>query len=787
MQILAPCLCTQLLLSPSNDVLYAGTCNGSVLVYRWPLRQEVDNLLGEIPLHTGAVTGLELSPDGSTLFSAAEDGSLFMVELADSHRPTFSKLRIPRKQAEEAGAIGSDTAGHQSASVAGQEEEELVVVDRSTISDEEQKRLDLAAKLEEARSFGVFTLESHKREHQEQLASIMAESNAFAKTSAASREHLEHELQKARTGSVSDMRQMESAQNNAAKELESLYEQKLGIESQRYMSLKHKYDDLLVQTEERLLEVQSQASRQHSQRLQQVQKQHTDDRKEQAQLSEYTVYIKQRYEEVLAQQEQEHEKEVMDLRAKLMQVQEEVALARTNSKSEMNVLQKSAAALQESLSSRETALREQIGENEDNQEIIRSLERETAGLRKQLAQEQARTREWKATATGHLRKGKELERMRQVLSHQLREMQQQAEPREQQLAEMQEQIRELDQEHERSVRATTNLDYIVTDKTNKMANLAAEARRLRKECSFRQQRITQFCEDLEAVVQRVQEKDWKLALLQLHETYVVKGAALKGKQRADPGSVDELLRQKGGMAKALSAMQRSKELVEEKSRHVDRQRVQEASELLEDLNDLRHERHQLKQEVQRLKSRLGAGNSFSDMNANTSWDQQIQQQMDTVTAQKQALRKESHLSKSMHYDSRRSENKSNKALPRSMIGNDRSSRKVHRGLPVTSSVTQMNLNKNLSHAAVLEGRLDEMERTCELQRREIQSLQTKLVANKYNRSEELVQKAQSQTVQMPAIRSQPSSRASTAPGYMRESESAPVLRPAVHLRTAGTD
>ena len=69
---------------------------------------------------------------------------------------------------------------------------------------------------------------------------------------------------------------------------------------------------------------------------------------------------------------------------------------------------------------------------------------------------------------------------------------------------MQEQIRELDNEHERSVRATTNLDYIVSDKTNKMNNLAAEARRLRKEVSTKQQRITQFCEDLEAVVQRVQ-------------------------------------------------------------------------------------------------------------------------------------------------------------------------------------------------------------------------------------------------------------------------------------------
>jgi hypothetical protein len=41
-----------------------------------------------------------------------------------------------------------------------------------------------------------------------------------------------------------------------------------------------------------------------------------------------------RYEEVLSQQEEEHGKEVMGLRAKLMAVQEEVALARSNSKSE---------------------------------------------------------------------------------------------------------------------------------------------------------------------------------------------------------------------------------------------------------------------------------------------------------------------------------------------------------------------------------------------------------------------------------------------------------------------
>jgi hypothetical protein len=59
------------------------------------------------------------------------------------------------------------------------------------------------------------------------------------------------------------------------------------------MALKSKYDDLLVQTEERLLEVQQQAQRTHNARLEKVQARHAEDRKEQAQLSEYTTYIKQ--------------------------------------------------------------------------------------------------------------------------------------------------------------------------------------------------------------------------------------------------------------------------------------------------------------------------------------------------------------------------------------------------------------------------------------------------------------------------------------------------------------
>jgi hypothetical protein len=114
--------------------------------------------------------------------------------------------------------------------------------------------------------------------------------------------------------------------------------------------------------------------------------------------------------------------------------------------------------------------------------------------------------------------------------------------------------------------------------------------------------LLQFCEDLETVVQRVQEEDWRQAVLHLHDTYVVQGAGLKGRLRADGGAVEELLRQKAGMAQSVGALQRSQRIDQERSAQTGRQQMMESTELLEELNDLRQERHSLKQEVARLKN-----------------------------------------------------------------------------------------------------------------------------------------------------------------------------------------
>jgi len=274
------------------------------------------------------------------------------------------------------------------------------------------------------------------------------------------------------------------------------------------------------------------------------------------------------------------------------------------------------------------------------------------------------------------------------------------------------------------------------------------------------------------------------------------------------------------------------------------------------LNDLRHENHTLKQEVQRMMSRLGSSQMTGDSpNTSTSseWDRQIQQQMETVMAQEQALNEANHSPNpnsnsnsyasrrlpsagsavsSTHYDMRGNKSHSmSRSGPRGGGNQGRSaagstsqsqsqsqgakvrpkSSRPLRGLPMTNAHAQIHLNKSASHASVMEGRLDELQRTCELQRREIQSLQamqrggggggggTTSVAPILGRGSSAhsgtsslsrpgsVQGgqngtlSQSQSVQMPAIRcpTPSSSRAATAPGGMRESESAPLLAPKV--------
>jgi WD40 repeat protein len=72
---------TQIALSNSGRMLFVGTQSGTIRALRYPFGDQHD--FQEHQAHTGPVTKLKISPDDQCLFSAGEDGCLFMYRLTD--------------------------------------------------------------------------------------------------------------------------------------------------------------------------------------------------------------------------------------------------------------------------------------------------------------------------------------------------------------------------------------------------------------------------------------------------------------------------------------------------------------------------------------------------------------------------------------------------------------------------------------------------------------------------------------------------------------------------------
>jgi WD40 repeat protein len=76
---------TQLLVSNSGKMLFVGTTNGSVRSMKFPFEDDVGQFQ-EHQTHSSAVTRLRASYDDQFLFSAGEDGSLFIFRISDRER-----------------------------------------------------------------------------------------------------------------------------------------------------------------------------------------------------------------------------------------------------------------------------------------------------------------------------------------------------------------------------------------------------------------------------------------------------------------------------------------------------------------------------------------------------------------------------------------------------------------------------------------------------------------------------------------------------------------------------
>jgi len=444
----------------------------------------------------------------------------------------------------------------------------LVLLPASTVGQFSSKVGELSSELVEARVMGQYALDAERRAHADTLEHLEADATEDRQSAQQRESELERALAELAERTREDEEAKERAHMAAASELESLYEAKLAHEAARYLELRRAYDDLAISVEERLLAVSTEARVALRETRTAAEQEIAAEQQEVERVGVYSEYVKEQYDEVLRQTEDEQTTALMQLSASVTAESRKVGEAKAAAKGERKLLLRSVDEVQRSLAERDSELGVAATEAKRAAEAIAKQKRDSVALRKQLLEEQARTREWKQTATSHVHKGRELERMRQVLAARIRELETEARPREQQLAELQEQVREMNDEHERTARAQTALDAAIADKNAKTLALSAEARSLSKQLAEAVADADVMQRGLgEVVAQRtaLHAKDWKKAVLALHERHCGEGSRALKRRRAvgaenpnDPAAVGELLRQKASLAKALLTMQESK-------------------------------------------------------------------------------------------------------------------------------------------------------------------------------------------------------------------------------------
>jgi WD40 repeat protein len=81
-QIETNTILTQLAISHSGKMMFAGTSTGQIRSMKYPLTTELDEYQ-EHQAHSAAVTKFRVSYDDQYLFSAGEDGCLYMFKISD--------------------------------------------------------------------------------------------------------------------------------------------------------------------------------------------------------------------------------------------------------------------------------------------------------------------------------------------------------------------------------------------------------------------------------------------------------------------------------------------------------------------------------------------------------------------------------------------------------------------------------------------------------------------------------------------------------------------------------
>jgi len=552
---------TQVAISRSGRMLFAGTSTGSIRAMKFPLT--VPGEWTEHQCHSSSITKMRISYDDGFLFTVGEDACLYTFKIMDKEGRGLKAKDIT--YAEEILITKSDL-----------EEKNTVMSELKTRVDELKMENEYQLRLKDM-NYNEKIKELTEKFIQE-MESLKTKNQVLKTDKDKEEAHHEEEQQEQRERQSQELQDLESANN-----------QKLMAEYEKYQELQAK-SQRMQEEYERQLAAKSESKKQALQELTELYetKLHEKTGQLEAAHDEQRRMIRE-HEETKKQIEEDADREILDIKNMYERRLREEKEGNMRLTGETGIMKKKFKSLEQEIDALKSDINNLNTEKNKLNGVIKSLEKDILGLKKEIQERDETIQDKEKRIYDLKKKNQELEKFKFVLDYKIKELKKQIEPRENDIKAMRDQIQEMDTELERYNKNNTKLELQIELLKQKLKATEKEMYMQRQKVHDMEADLKRFRTDVNQCVKHIQDpQTLKSKIVELNRKYVQSEQAVES-AGMDVDIQNEYSRQREHLERSVASFR--KKLTKDQQIHrADNVRImQENVSLIKEINDLRRE------------------------------------------------------------------------------------------------------------------------------------------------------------------------------------------------------
>ncbi|KAJ3033909.1 Cilia- and flagella-associated protein 57 [Rhizophlyctis rosea] len=486
---------TQIVLSNSGRMMFAGTSTGAIRSIKFPLSSDPNDYQTHAA-HSEAVTKLRVSNDDQYLFSAGEDGCLYVFRISDKEE---------RGKKKERSTVFAD---------------EILI----TKSDLEEKTLytsELQRNLEELKLEHEYQLRLRDMTFNEKLKEITERYSQEIEALKISTSVLRSEKDK---GEVRHEEEMGGLVGRCLDELhavEAKYNQQLMEEYEKFQAQQARTHELQTTWQKDMKSFEAGMRKALSDAQQEAENRLNAKSADIQKLRDDIHRLHREHTEIARQTDEDIETEITLLEQryerKLRVEREEGARL----KGDNGIMRKKFNTLNKDIEDNKAEIARMVEDERKLRGVISILEKEIGGLRKEMAERDELIQDKERRVYDLKKKNQELEKFKFVLDYRIKELKEQVEPRENTITEMTGQIKEINNELEVLNRDKHHLETQITELKERLEVTKKDLHHEHRKAHHAKYFVEECKRDVEDLVQFVQEPALlKKSLENLYKKYI---------------------------------------------------------------------------------------------------------------------------------------------------------------------------------------------------------------------------------------------------------------------------